>query len=185
MEAAVSKALSSATVLHKKKKKTLSYKHTALKCVLAYTLKHFSPYIFILFLAKLWFYSVQRQQKLAFQTKSARFFSIYLHLQCIVSPGSWTHCCLCLQEQHCAVAILTALDLYSASGVVLSQQILHHTCVIPRILHSRFVDLDSGVFPVGDNTCAAESGDWWQEGNSNKWKEWSRQQCRGNQSPSL
>lgn len=62
-------------------------------------------------------------------------------------------------ERPSGRAILTALDVYGASGVVLSQQILHHTCVIPRILHSRSVDLDSGVFPVGDNTCTAESGD--------------------------
>lgn len=77
--------------------------------------------------------------------------------------GSRTHGCLCLQEQqqkgHEGVAILTALDVYGASGVVLSQLILHHTCVVPRILHSRSADQDFGVFPVGDNTCTAESGD--------------------------
>lgn len=55
--------------------------------------------------------------------------------------------------------ILTALDVYSASKVVFSQCILYHTCVIPRILQFGFADLDFGVFPVGDNTCTAESGD--------------------------
>lgn len=107
--------------------------------------------------------TVQRQQTLTFHTKWVCFFSVYLQTQSTAPPGSRPHCCLCLQEQqqkgHRGVVILTALDVYGASGVVLSQQILHHTCVIPRILHSRIADLDSGVLPVGDNTCTAESGD--------------------------
>lgn len=68
-------------------------------------------------------------------------------------------CCL-------GVSILTALDVNSASGVVLSQRVLHHTCVIPRILQFCSADLDSGVFPVGDNTRTAESGESWQGGYS-------------------
>lgn len=68
-------------------------------------------------------------------------------------------CCL-------GVGILTALDINSASGVVLSQWVLHHTCVIPRILQFCSADLDSGVFPVGDNAHTAESGESWQGGNS-------------------
>lgn len=64
------------------------------------------------------------------------------------------------------VSILTALDVNSASGVVPSQWVLHHTCVIPRILQFCSVDLDSGVFPVGDNTHRAESGESWRGGNS-------------------
>lgn len=103
------------------------------------------------------------QQMLAFHTKWVCLSCVCLHMQCTVPPGSQTHCCLCLQEQQqkgrWGVAILTGLDVYGASGVVFSQQILHHTCVIPRVLHSRSADLDSGVFPVGDNTCTAESGD--------------------------
>lgn len=63
-------------------------------------------------------------------------------------------------------SVLTALDVNSASGVVSSQQVLHHTCVIPRILQFCFVDLDSGVLTVGDNTCTAESGESGQGGNS-------------------
>lgn len=54
----------------------------------------------------------------------------------------------------------------SASGVVLSQRVLHHTCVIPRILQFRSADLDSGVFPVGDNTSTAESGESGQGGSN-------------------
>lgn len=65
-----------------------------------------------------------------------------------------------------ASTILTALDVNGASGVVLSQRVLHHTCVISRILQFCFVDLDSGVFPVGDNTCTVESGDSGQGGNN-------------------
>lgn len=63
-------------------------------------------------------------------------------------------------------SVLTALDVNSASGVVLSQWVLHHTCVIPRILQFCSADLDSGVFPMGDNTCTAESGESGQGGNS-------------------
>lgn len=92
-----------------------------------------------------------------------------------IPPGPRTHGGSCLRKQpqkgRGGAAILTALDVDGASGVVLSQQILHHTCVIPRILHSRSADLDSGLFPVGDNTCTAESGHCWREGTSNKWKE--------------
>lgn len=65
-------------------------------------------------------------------------------------------------------SVLTALDVNSASGVVLSQWVLHHTCVIPRILQFCSADLDSGVFPEGDNTCTAESGESGQGGNSMK-----------------
>lgn len=79
------------------------------------------------------------------------------HQQC-TSVRHFT-CCL-------GVGVLTALDVYSASGVVLSQRVLHHTCVIPRILQFCSADLDSGVFPVGDNTRTAESGESGQGGNS-------------------
>ena len=58
------------------------------------------------------------------------------------------------------------MDVDSASGVVLPPRVLHHTCVIPRILQFRFADLDSGEFPVGDNTHTAESGESGQGGNS-------------------
>lgn len=79
------------------------------------------------------------------------------------------------QQQHCTSVplrsllrrlLLTALDVNSASGIVLSQLVLHHTRVIPRILQFRSADLDFGVFPVGDNTRTAESGESGQGGNS-------------------
>lgn len=63
-------------------------------------------------------------------------------------------------------SVLTGLDVNSAAGVVASQRVFHHACVIPRILQLRWGDLDSGVFPVGDNTCTAESGESGQGGNS-------------------
>lgn len=50
------------------------------------------------------------------------------------------------------------MDVDGAGGVLLPQRVLHHARVIPRILQPRSVDVDSGVFPVGDNTPAAESG---------------------------
>jgi len=56
-------------------------------------------------------------------------------------------------------SVLTALDVHGAGGVVLSQRVLHHTRIIPRILQLCSVDLDSGVFPAGDNTRSAESGE--------------------------
>ncbi len=73
---------------------------------------------------------------------------------------------ICATSHAVQESVLTALDVNSASGVVLSQRVLHHTCVIPRILQFCSADLDSGVFPVGDNTCTAESGESGQGGNS-------------------
>lgn len=76
---------------------------------------------------------------------------------CVHSQSNDVHVCSC--ACFLVAGILTALDVYSASKVVFSQCILHHTRVIPRILQFCSADLDSGVFPVGDNTCTAESGD--------------------------
>lgn len=72
--------------------------------------------------------------------------------------------CICATLPVARESVLTALDVNSASGVVLPQRVLRHTRVIPRILQFCFADLDSGEFPAGDNTCTAESGESGQGG---------------------
>ncbi|TNN44833.1 hypothetical protein EYF80_044982 [Liparis tanakae] len=71
--------------------------------------------------------------------------------------------CVCGAPRGAEDSVLTALDVHGAGGVVLSQRVLHHTRIIPRILQLCSVDLDPGVLPAGDNTRWAESGEETQQ----------------------
>lgn len=80
------------------------------------------------------------------------------------SSSSRSSCAVCLYPMS-GRCVLTALDVDGAGGVVPPQRVLHHTRVIPRILQPCSFDLDSGEFPVGENTRAAESGERRQGGS--------------------